>query len=305
MSVQGDWEEYQDIDNSRIDEISGYILFALGTEGLLNTREIRQKLTEIAEDRGKDHLIVGDTQSLIYRFEEHLIPLRLAAEVEQVETDEPGKNPRRFGVTEPPGVEWLKAQDWASDKSLSAEIDSIKTQTDEYEAELIEIRDRLDSLEDSISGVSSTVGGVQTQITEYGEQVEQVREDLHETSKDLYENRRSISDIEDRIDRLETELSGLSGAADDIDDRIEDVEGRVDELETRTDDLTEWSQSAHDRLGDAVTDAESALEASAQPTTETSSNSRAITRLRYVVAAEGLALVAIVVVGCLRFAGII
>lgn len=306
MSAQSEWTEYQDIDNSRIDEISGYILFVLGKEGgRLNTRQIRQKLTEIAEDRGKPRLVVDDTQSLIYRFEEHLKPQRLAGEVARRETDDPGRDPRRFAIAEPLGVGWIRAQDWESDVSLSDQIDSLKTRTDDTADELAEIQDRLDSLEESISGVSSTVGGMQTQINEYNDQTERVADDFNDLFGTVYENRRSISDIEDQIDRLETESRGLSRLVDDIDDRIRFVEGRIDELETRIDDLTEWSQSAHDRLDEVESDTESALEASTQPTTETARNSRQITRLRYAVAGEAVALVALIAVGFLSFAGLI
>jgi archaellum component FlaC len=297
MNSLDEWSEYLDTDSSRIDEIGGYLMLSLSRDGVETAGDIMGYLEMMADRTGRESLLVDQSQQLHYRIEKHLEPMGLVTELERKNDPDDGGHPRRRYELTDYGLGWVETQDWDAQTAVEAvhlQDDYIMSLEDEIKSELDRLDDRLDSAEESAEKLTGTVGGLKSSVSAIDDRYDgleeghnRLRESLTETGSQLYDLQEKSAEIEEQIDEIEETTDQLASNDHSFSESLSSLSDRVDRL-------SEQADSIEDDIG-------AALEASAQPTIETSSNSRAITRLRYAVAGEGLA---IVVVG-LRVAGII
>lgn len=293
MESLDDWSDCQDIDNSKIDEIGGYLMLALSQGGINTAGDIVGYLDQMAEQTGRDSIVVDQTQQIHYRIDNHLEPMGLVLFIGLDHEPDGGGHPRRIYTLTEKGAGWVESQTWGPKTVTEALVqmdDYVISMESEVRDELSEMADRLTTVEKSIESVTGTLGGLQS----------------------------SISDVDDRYEGLEQDQSNLaaiqtrqSGQIDEMDTRLDEIEDQLDEVETTIEQLSSNDHSLDsslsslsDRvasLSEQITsiesDAEAALEASAQPTLETEQNSQQITRLRYAVVGEGIVLVLLMMRG--------
>ena len=100
MESLDDWSDCQDIDNSKIDEIGGYLMLALS------------HLDQMAEQTGRDSIVVDQTQQIHYRIDNHLEPMGLVLFIGLDHEPDGGGHPRRIYTLTEKGAGWVESQTW-------------------------------------------------------------------------------------------------------------------------------------------------------------------------------------------------
>lgn len=308
MSSSSDWQSYQDIDNSRIDAISGFMIYALMVAGReADVSELKEKINLEADERGRPDLEIDQTRQLNYRAEEHLIPLGLVAEVDPVDHDRPGEPPRRYALTES-GMFWYQKQDFAG-RRVSVDLDNLRGRTESLSGHIDEIGDKVGDLEDDVRELQSEDGGALAVAKSNEDDISELSGKLDDVFEDhIYPIERTIGtvdDLESRIDDLSDDISDIESSLAKIDSWGFKLNSRLDDVEDDTGVNSGKISQTSDRLDQLADTMDATSDAASQPSRTAVRADKRSNRLKWIVVSQSLLLVVLIVVGLLVFGGFI
>lgn len=314
MSSSPDWQSYQDIDNSRIDAISGFMIYQLrlaGNEADVST--LKRSINIEAEERGRSDLEIDQTRQLNYRCEEHLIPLGLVAEVDPVDHDRPGEPPRRYALTGV-GMDWYQQQEWHGQR-LSVDLDNLRSRTESLADNINELDDSVGDLEDDVRELQSEDGGALAAARSNEDEISDLSDRLEEAyENDIYPNSQKIDRVEDnhdsRISDLSDEISDIKSTLDNIESWGSKLNSRLDAVEDDTransdklDNLSASISQNSDRLDQLADNVDAAADTASQPSQTALRADRRANRLKWIIILQSVMLVAMIAAGALVFEG--